>query len=323
MKIEAKNDYNSVRCDEGFSDDHIQLIRGDFSDLDSPGLKQNIQETGFSEWSSSCINLTSTVIGAGIIGMPFAFSKCGWILGTVLIFVSAFLSAFGSHLLACCALKRGLVSSFYSVSQATIPSFSAFVDGYISLVCFGVATSYLCIIGDSLPLVMEQLNTLKLFQNRSVCIALAFVLIAPISFMPSLDALKFTSWLSGAMLLYLVLLIFLYALDIPDTPWLDPCVDSVDGQCKGPEYLFLWTLDTVRVMPIFIFNFSCQQNVFTIVNELKEPTPRRINSVILASVGVSGVLYLVVAFSAYATFGGRIVSDILQMYPGKITSCVT
>ena len=205
------------------------------------------------------------------------------------------------------------------MSQATIPSLSAFIDGYISLVCFGVGTSYLCIIGDSLPLVMEQLDAPSVLQSRSVCIALAFVLIAPISFMPSLDALKFTSWLSGAMLLYLVLLILLYALHIPDTLWLDPCLDFSEGGCKGTESLFLWTTDTVRVMPIFIFNFSCQQNVFTIVNELKDPTPLRVNSVILASVCVSGALYLVVAVSAYKTFGSLVVSDILQMYPGEAT----
>jgi amino acid permease len=173
---------------------------------------------------------------------------------------------------------------------------------------------------------MEQLNAYSVLQSRSVCIALAFVLIAPISFMPSLDALKFTSWLSGAMLLYMVLLIFLYALHIPDNTLFDPCYQfnssATQQQCSGSQSLVVWDMETVKILSVFIFNFSCQQNVFTIVNELKDPTPLRVNSVFAATMGTATVLYVIVTYSAYSTFGSAMLTDVVKMYPSKPTHCL-
>ncbi len=122
------------------------------------------------------------------------------------------------------------------------------------------------------------------------------------------------------MLLYLVVLIFLYSCHIPNTLF-DPCLDfqptEKRQQCEGSRSLAVFDIDTIRVISIFIFNFSCQQNVFTIVNELHEPTPLRLNSVFVSSMGTAALLYVVTTYSAYATFGSYIISDILQIYPGE------
>ncbi len=165
---------------------------------------------------------------------------------------------------------------------------------------------------------MEHMGAPEFLQSRSVCILLTFFLIiAPTSFLPSLDSLKFTSWLSGAMLLYMVLLIFLYACHIP-SPLFDPCLDAVsDSACRGGQAAVVLTSDTVRVLSIFIFNFSCQQNVFTIVNELRDPTPFRLNSIFAAAMGTAVILYVVTTFSAYSTFGDQMEADIIRMYPSE------
>ncbi len=314
----SQNGYSHVNLAEPVENGRIELAiisKRTFSK--DPDVSAELLNVNISEWSSCYINLTSTTIGAGIMGIPFAFAKCGWILGTALIIVSAVLSGFGSHLLAMCALNTPRPSSFYSVADVVMPRFAFVLDTYIALICFGITAMYLFIIGDSLPLAMEYLQAPPLLQSRSVCILIGFSVIAPLSFMPSLDSLKFTSWLSGAMLLYMVLLIFLYACHIP-SPLFDPCLDAVsDSACRGGQAAVVLTSDTVRVLSIFIFNFSCQQNVFTIVNEMRDPTPQRLNSVFTAAMSTSGLLYVVTTFSAYVTFGSHIVSDVLQMYPSE------
>ena len=288
-------------------------------------------------WSSCFLSVTCSLIGTGIVGMPFAFAKCGWILGTVLIFVSACVSAFGSHLLTVCALKTPQPSSFYSIAQIVAPKFAFAIEFYIAATLFGVTTSYLFVIGDSLPLALKELHAPVFFQNRIVCILLmAGLLCIPFSLLPSLDSLRYTSLLSSGMLLYLALLIALYSLGIPNFTLLDPCfqhgrdADGADATAN-PYCTFDYTqrsyvrfdVETMKVLPIFLYNFSCQQNVFVVANEVKNPSLSKINSIFTASAVTAGVLYVITACCAYATFGVNIVSDILQMYPGWafITSC--
>lgn len=54
---------------------------------------------------SSVINLANTIMGAGMLGIPFAIAACGLILGCSLIVLSSLAAAFGLHLLGVCAGK--------------------------------------------------------------------------------------------------------------------------------------------------------------------------------------------------------------------------
>jgi len=87
----------------------------------------------------------------------------------------------------------------------------------------------------------------------------------------------------------------------------------------GDTSLAISSLHTLKSFPIMIFSFSCQQNTFAVVNELVLPTQSRVDSVFVAATFTALVLYLVVAYCGYLTYGNRLTSDILKMYPGAIT----
>ena len=53
-------------------------------------------------------------------------------------------------------------------------------------------------------------------------------------------------------------------------------------------------------------------------NELKDPTPARMNAVIVLAIGAAMTLYFVVSCFGYSTYGGNVESDILTNYPGLI-----
>mmetsp|Transcript_27400 Transcript_27400/g.37760 ORF Transcript_27400/g.37760 Transcript_27400/m.37760 type:complete len:599 (-) Transcript_27400:64-1860(-) len=270
-------------------------------------------------WFSCYINLTSTIIGAGILGVPYAFSKAGWILGTFLLSFCAVLSVFGLHLLSVCAKKVKIPSSFHSVASISIPKFSICIDIAVCMKCLGITTSYFIVIGDSLPIAMQQLGTLQIFHNRQFCLFLCFCILGPLSFYPKLDSLKMTSIISALMIISLVTLIFLYSLH---TDALDPCADfSSVLDCVGDTSLVITNLHTLKSFPIMIFSFSCQQNTFAVVNELALPTQSRVDSVFVAATVTALALYLVVAYCGYMTYGSNLNSDILKMYPeNDITS---
>lgn len=131
---------------------------------------------GQATFASSCINLVNTsmnnpiwrlahhkpctdiatVIGSGILATPLALSHMGIVLGTFVIIWSGCASAFGLYLQTRCAkyLDRG-TSSFFALSQMTYPNAAVVFDAAIAIKCFGVGVSYLIIIGDLMPGVVE------------------------------------------------------------------------------------------------------------------------------------------------------------------------
>jgi len=84
--------------------------------------------------------------------MPSALAKMGIFLGIFVIIWAGLTAGFGLYLQTRCAryLERGQVS-FATLSQLTYPNLSIIFDAAIAIKCFGVAVSYLIIIGDLMP----------------------------------------------------------------------------------------------------------------------------------------------------------------------------
>ena len=91
--------------------------------------------------------------------MPLAMSHMGILLGSMVMCWAGVTAAFGLYLQTRCAryLDRGS-ASFFSLSQITYPNAAVIFDGAIAIKCFGVAVSYLIIIGDLMPGVVEAFS---------------------------------------------------------------------------------------------------------------------------------------------------------------------
>lgn len=88
--------------------------------------------------------------------MPLAMSHMGMLLGTIVIIWAGLTAGFGLYLQTRCAryLERGS-ASFFALSQITYPNAAVIFDAAIAIKCFGVGVSYLIIIGDLMPGVVE------------------------------------------------------------------------------------------------------------------------------------------------------------------------
>ena len=115
---------------------------------------------GSASWASSVINLVNTIVGAGVLAMPHAMSNMGVTLGVIVILWAGLTSGFGLYLQTRCAryLDRGS-SSFFALSQITYPNAAVVFDAAIAVKCFGVGVSYLIIIGDLMPGVVQGFSS--------------------------------------------------------------------------------------------------------------------------------------------------------------------
>lgn len=72
--------------------------------------------------------------------------------------------------------------------------------------------------------------------------------------------------------------------------------------------------DIFLAIPIIMFAFTSQTNVFQIYEELRSPSPSRMSSVVNLSVMITLGLYLIVGLLGYFHFGSDTEADILHNY---------
>ena len=90
--------------------------------------------------ASGVVNLSNTIIGAGMLGLPGAFQGTGWLSGIIILVLSAIFSALGLILLSQAACITERPCSFYTVAMASVPRYTILIDLAVALKCFGVAT---------------------------------------------------------------------------------------------------------------------------------------------------------------------------------------
>jgi amino acid permease len=229
------------------------------------------QQSNKASWLSCYINVTNTIVGSGMLGLPFAFAHTGWALGLLMLSSAALLSTVGLRLLALAAAHAPRPASFHGAASAALPPLAAsLIDVAVAIKCFGVATSYLIIVSDMMPDVMIHAGAPLFLTAPAVWVTLAMVVVSPLSIPRSLDALRHTSGAALVFVLMCVALIVTYS-----TGSIDPCATSSSGglvaeggagdACAGPVHAFYpsgegrGVLGVVRVLPIFVFSFTCHQ----------------------------------------------------------------
>eukprot|EP00977_Amphora_coffeiformis_P006348 scaffold1353_cov161-Amphora_coffeaeformis.AAC.20 len=271
----------------------------------------------------SCfINLVNTIVGAGMLGLPGAFGGTGYVVGSVMICLGAAFSANGLVLLTKAARMARLPSSFYSVARAAVPEYTVLIDLAVALKCFGVATGYLITVGDCMVDALDHLILngdeqhdhswwITLVLTRQFWIVGALFTVLPISFFRTLDSLKTASAVAMIFVVFLAIGIVAYA-----NGFADPCLDMIEDQvCVGDIEPFTSIPRSVSKLPIFIFSFTCHQNIFPVVNEIQDRSQTRLNAVIFLAIGFALLLFSTVALEGYFTFGSNVMGDVLLNYP--------
>lgn len=176
-----------------------------------------------------------------------------------MIVFSAFASGMGLFLLGrCAAHTTGRTASFNSCARLTFPNAALWFDLAIAIKCFGVGISYLIIIGDLMPEIVKSLGFagaywdpyLPWLLSRRVWITVFMSIIVPLAYLPTLNALRYTSTVALMSVAYLwCIVVFHY---IGDETVLPP-----EDEAK---YVKL-SSSFFNNLPIFVFAFTCHQNV--------------------------------------------------------------
>jgi amino acid permease len=259
---------------------------------------------------SAIFNTTNTIIGGGVLALPFAFANAGLIVGVALVILIALLSFLSSHYLAIlvryCQKKNG--RSYRSVAMSAFGFPGAFaVDVCFVLFLFGGAVGYVVIMGDILTPYFEQVTGWsEKPANRYLVEAVVTLCFAyPLCLLKKIDYLKYTSFAALICICYMVIVIGVesYA--------------RIEENFEAHNVVYAnASLDLFQAFPVITFAFAFHMQQFAIQNEMIQPG--RIRIVVGFAIAFSAICYLIVGVFGYLAFFESANSNILTSFDDNI-----
>ena len=196
-----------------------------------------------------------------------------------------------------------------------------------------------------MPKALEAFGADGLLTRRHFWSAAAALLVSPLVFQRRVDSLRFASVVAIACIAAVVILVVLFAFDpsplfnpcpatllttlhayapnphpntydaslltgdarrLAGAPPLPPATRA-PVPCREPASLYSGSLPSLlHAVPIFVFAYTCHQNIISITNELHDPTRRRAGITIVSAIGLALLLYIIMAICGYETFGASV-----------------
>ncbi|KAJ2522103.1 hypothetical protein GGI11_000030 [Coemansia sp. RSA 2049] len=250
--------------------------------------------SGVSSPLGAGFNLVNTLIGSGILALPYALKEAGFYPGIVVMVLVAALIHCALNTLVLAGRRTGLYK-YESVSEAALGRIGYHILGFaLSVNSIGSCISYLIIIGDTASSVAQTLFGINVLTSRQVVIlAASLVFTLPLLFFRTLDPLVKPSAISTLCLPVIVLIVAIRgpAYAAPEDP---------SGTPAAPAW---WGPSFLPAFGVIAFAYSCTQTCFQSYTTLRVKTMDawRISTTFATATAV--VIYLTFSIISYRSFG--------------------
>lgn len=256
---------------------------------------------GGSSFMGSLINLTNTIVGAGLLSIPFAFRVAGLVPALLCLLLVWALSTLSFDVLA----RSASYSHTFTYKEIAVAT-TGVLTGFVAELCIVVYT-FLNLIGRGILLVqlltpaLEQFGAPAVLRERWLIVLVGAALVFPFTILRRIDGLKVTSFFSLACVL-LTTGTVVYMFDATHIPsW---------------DHVMVWpsSVDGLIAFGILIVSFCAHYNMPTMYRELRQRSPRRMRWVILISTSFCALLYTVVGTLGYLTCLDHTQGNVLEDY---------
>ncbi|KAJ6936387.1 amino acid transporter AVT6A-like [Populus alba x Populus x berolinensis] len=291
-------------------------------DENAPLLPKRQEDVGFDEFNGASFtgavfNLSTTIVGAGIMALPATMKVLGLVLGVSLIIFMAFLAEASIEMLlrfsraGKCASYGGLMGDAFGKTGRIMLQVAVLINNV------GVLIVYMIIIGDVLSGtsssgshhagVLEGWFGEHWWNARTfVLLVTTLVVFSPLACFKRIDSLSYTSALSVA--LAVVFLIITVGITI---------VKLINGSIAMPRLMpdvtdmtSFWKLFTT--VPVLVTAYICHYNVHSIDNELEDST--QIKPVVRTALALCSSVYMMTSIFGFLLFGDATLDDVLANF---------
>ncbi|KAF4387728.1 hypothetical protein G4B88_004055 [Cannabis sativa] len=297
---------------DGFDEDHSFEFHVDNYPLIVDGSNSNNHGSGV---SGAVFNLTTSIIGAGIMALPATMKVLGLVLGFVLIILMGIVSEISVELLVRFSVLCK-ASSYGEVVQCALGRPARILSEICIIVNNGgVLVVYLIIMGDVMSGSLHHIGVFDQWlghgfwdHRKLLILAVLVIFLAPLCALEKIDSLSLTSAASVALAVVFVVVACVVAL-----------IKLVEGRTETPRLAPDFSskeaiLDLLVVIPIMTNAYVCHFNVQPIYNELEDRSPQKMNRVGRLTTALCVVVYASTAISGYLLFGKDTESDILTNF---------
>ncbi|KAG8651522.1 amino acid transporter AVT6C [Manihot esculenta] len=272
------------------------------------------QITNGASISGAVLNISTTMIGAGIMSLPATIKVLGIIPGfIVLLGVAFFVEITVEFMLR--FTQSGQANTYAGLvgeSFGTLGSIG--VQICVIITNLGCLIIYLIIIGDVLCGnqsgetlhigVLQEWFGIHWWNSRTYALLfLVVIVMLPLVLLRRVDSLKFTSGISILLAIVFVATssaMAVYAMWQGKTQKIRLFPDFANQ---------VSTFDLFTTIPVFVTSFGLHVNVHPIRSELGKPSD--MNSAVRISLIISTVIYFAIGFFGYLLFGDSVMPDIL------------
>ncbi|XP_072392712.1 putative sodium-coupled neutral amino acid transporter 11 [Diabrotica undecimpunctata] len=284
---------SSIDSNENAFDDMKQLITDEEND-----------KTNTLPWAS--FNFINSIIGSGVIGIPYALHEAGFGFGMLLLIFVAFVTDYSLILM----VKSGHISgkfSYQGIMEAAFGRPGYYLLGILQFVYpFIAMVSYNIVVGDTVTKVIIRLTGIgpdSFFAKREVIVLIAtFLITIPLCLYRDVAKLAKVSFLSLICVVFILFAIFLRMGTIGDI------VPS------HPDSWKFINKDIIPAIGIMAFAFMCHHNTFLIYSSIANANQKKWEIVTHASIFASLVVAIMFGIAGYTTFKAYSQGDLLENY---------
>ncbi|KAK4751462.1 hypothetical protein SAY87_004944 [Trapa incisa] len=290
------------------------------SDFDKLDPQEDRLNGGASYWSA-VFNLSTTIIGAGIMALPATLKQLGLIPGLIMIVLGAILTSFSIETIL--KFSRASKSATYSglAADAFGVSGKNLLQVCVVLNNLGLLVVYMIIIGDVLSgtrrekvhhsgLIEEWMGQHWLTSRAFLMLCTTLFVFAPLISLRRVDSLRYTSAVSvGLAIVFVAITAGIATVKLVNgTIEMPHLVPKLDGMSA------FWRLFTT--MPVLVTAYICHHNIHPIENELAEPG--QMKSIVRTSLMLCVSVYMATSLFGFLLFGEDTMDDILANFDGDL-----
>uniref|UniRef100_A0AAY5KVX3 Putative sodium-coupled neutral amino acid transporter 11 n=1 Tax=Esox lucius TaxID=8010 RepID=A0AAY5KVX3_ESOLU len=262
--------------------DAQQIENGDGKPL--LASQKQVREEEKSSMTSASFNFINSIIGSGVIGLPYSLNQAGLPLGLLLLVLVAFITDYSIILL----IKGGNLSGTNSYQSLVRSTFG--LTGYLIL----------SLLQFLYPFIVGPGNMLA---ERHFVIAVSTILFTlPLSLFRNVSKLGKVSLLSMVLTLFILVIVLIRAAT------LGPKIPPTESAWVFARW------NAIQAVGVMSFAFICHHNSFMIYASMKEPSLSNWSRVTHFSVGSALIISALFAAAGYATFTGYTQGDIFENY---------
>lgn len=287
----------------------IELQAFDYETAEQPP----VEEEGKSSMKMAFMNMANSILGAGIIGQPFAFKNSGLIGGIVVMLFLTVLIDWTLRLIVINA-QLSQARSYQDTVNYCFGRVGKIVLLFsISSFAYGGCMAFCVIIGDTIPHVLKSMlpksitsadSVIGWLFHRNVLIVLFTTCISyPLSLNRDISKLAKAS---GFALLGMVIIVVLTIFRGP----------FADASLKKPPTTLEWTVNYNIFQGISVISFAlvCHHNTIFIYNSLKNATISKFSKLTHIACAISMVFCLLMAINGLINFGDNTKGNILNNF---------